>query len=73
MSKVDFLKKWRNDYTFRSDMRRKGIRVIQDNVIFFNEDGSVRAVAGNYVKQFPPHKGKENKKNFLKKTLDKQN
>ena len=64
MSKVDFLKKWRDDYTFRSDMRRKGIRVIQDNVIFFNEDGSVRAVAGNYVKQFPPHKGKENKKNF---------
>lgn len=50
MSKVDFLKKWRNDYTFRSDMRRKGIRVIQDDVIFFNEDGSVRAVAGNYVK-----------------------
>lgn len=49
MSKVDFLKKWRNDYTFRSDMRRLGIRVIQDNVIFFNEDGTVRSVAGNYV------------------------
>lgn len=49
MSKVDFLKKWRNDYTFRSDMRRRGIRVIQDNVIFFNEDGTVRSVAGNYV------------------------
>lgn len=49
MSKVDFLKKWRSDYTFRSDMRRRGIRVIQDNVIFFNEDGTVRSVAGNYV------------------------
>lgn len=49
MSKVDFLKKWRNDYTFRSDMRRRGIRVIQDNVIFFNEDGTVRSVAGNYI------------------------
>lgn len=49
MSKVDFLKKWRNDYTFRSNMRRRGIRVIQDNVIFFNEDGTVRSVAGNYI------------------------
>ena len=69
MSKVDFLKKWRSDYTFRSDMRNRGIRVIQDNVIFFNEDGTVRSVAGNYVEQFPPHK--ELRKN--KKTLDKQN
>lgn len=50
MSKVDFLKKWRNDRDFKFDMMRKGIRVIQDNVIFFNEDGYVRAVAGNYVK-----------------------
>lgn len=50
MVKSEFLKRWRNDYTFRSDMRRKGIRVIQDNVIFFNDDGTVRAVAGNYVK-----------------------
>lgn len=66
MSKVDFLKKWRNDRDFKFDMMRKGIRVIQDNVIFFNENGSVRAVAGNYVKQFPPHKGKENKKSFKK-------
>lgn len=49
MSKVDFLKKWRSDYTFRSDIRNRGIRVIQDNVIFFNEDGTVRSVAGNYV------------------------
>lgn len=70
MSKVDFLKKWRNDYTFRSDMRRRGIRVIQDNVIFFNEDGTVRSVAGNYVEQFPPHRGLRKKKKN-KKTLDK--
>lgn len=50
MAKSEFLKRWREDYTFQSDMRRKGIRVIQNNVIFFNEDGSVKAVAGNYVK-----------------------
>lgn len=49
MSKVDFLKKFREDYAFRAEMRAKGIRVIQDNVIFFNEDGSVKYVAGKYV------------------------
>ena len=49
MSKKEFLKKWRNDRGFRYDMRRKGIKVIQDNVIFFNPDGSVQAVAGAYI------------------------
>ena len=49
MSKKEFLKKWRNDRGFRYDMRRKGIKVIQDNVIFLNHDGSVRAVAGAYI------------------------
>ena len=49
MSKREFLKKWRNDRDFRYDMRRKGIKVIQDNVIFFNPDGSVRAVDGAYI------------------------
>jgi len=50
MKKADFLRKWRSDYIFRSDMRAKGIRVIQDNVIFFNPDGSVREIAGDYVR-----------------------
>jgi hypothetical protein len=50
MSKVDFLKKYKSDYVFRAEARAKGIRVIQDNVIFFNPDGSLKAVAGNYVK-----------------------
>lgn len=49
MSKVDFLRKWRSDWAFRFNMKQKGIRVIQDNVIFFNEDGTVREVAGQYV------------------------
>ena len=49
MSKKEFLKKWRNDRDFRYDMRRKGIKVIQDNVIFFNPDGSVMAVTGAYI------------------------
>lgn len=49
MSKVEFLKKWRNDRDFKYDMMRKGIRVIQNNVIFFNNDGTVKSVAGNYV------------------------
>jgi len=49
MSKVEFLEKWRSDFIFRSDMRAKGIKVIQDNVIFFNPDGTVKAIAGAYV------------------------
>ena len=49
MSKEEFLKKWRNDRGFRYDMRRKGIKVMQDNVIFLNSDGSVRAVSGAYI------------------------
>ena len=49
MSKREFLNKWRNDRDFRYDMKLKGIRVIQDNVIFFNSDGSIKAVAGAYI------------------------
>ena len=49
MSKKEFLKKWRNDRVFRYDMIIKGIKVIQDNVIFFNSDGSVRSVASAYI------------------------
>ena len=49
MSKKEFLKKWRNDRVFRYDMRRMSIKVIHDNVIFFNPDGSVGAVAGAYI------------------------
>ena len=50
MSKTEFLKKYHRDYVFRAECRRKGIKVIQDNVIFFNADGSVKGVAGAYVK-----------------------
>ena len=50
MKKAEFLRKYKNDYVFRADMRRKGIRVIQDNVIFFNPDGSLKEIAGTYVK-----------------------
>lgn len=49
MKKNDFLKKWRSDCVFRFEMKQKGIQVIQDNVIFFDADGNVRAVAGQYV------------------------
>lgn len=49
MTKKEFLKKFRNDYDFRIRMVRRGIKVIQDNVIFFNPDGTVKYVAGNYV------------------------
>lgn len=49
MGKMEFLKRWREDRDFRFDMRQKGIRVIQDNVIFFNPDGSVKSVAGKHV------------------------
>jgi hypothetical protein len=50
MRKADFLRKYRNDYVFRAECKAKGIKVIQDNVIFFNPDGSVKAIAGAYVK-----------------------
>lgn len=50
MSKEKFLAKWRTDYTFRAEMKAKGIRVIQDNVCFFNLDGTLKNIAGTYVK-----------------------
>lgn len=50
MSKADFIQKFHNDYSFRAEARTKGIRVIQNNVIFFNPNGTVKAVAGNYIK-----------------------
>jgi len=49
MTKAQFLTKWRNDYVFRADMKAKGIRVIQDNVIFFNEDGTINHIASQYI------------------------
>lgn len=49
MSKTEFLMRWYNDRDFRFRMKKRGIRVIQNNVIFFNSDGTVKAVAGAYV------------------------
>lgn len=49
MSKREFLKKWRSDSNFRFDMRCKGVRVIQNNVLFFNPDGTLKYVAGNHI------------------------
>ncbi len=49
MAKKEFLRKWREDRDFRYDMKMKGIRVIGDNVIFLNNDGSIRAVAGAHI------------------------
>ena len=50
MRKTDFINRYNSDHTFRAEMRAKGIRVIQDNVIFFNPDGSLKYIAGNYVR-----------------------
>ena len=50
MSKAEFLTKWYNDRNFKFDMMLKGVRVIQENVIFFNPDGTVKCIAGKYVK-----------------------
>lgn len=49
MSKVEFLKKWNSDFAFKAEAKAKGIRVIQDNVFFFNPDGTLKAIAGKYV------------------------
>ena len=49
MKKAEFIKRFRTDHAFRAEMRAKGIRVIQNNVIFFNRDGTLKYIAGNYV------------------------
>ena len=50
MTKKEIIKKWRNDYSLQRDMRKHGVRVIQDNVNFLNGKGSIESVAGAYVK-----------------------
>jgi hypothetical protein len=50
MNKEKFLARYRTDFAFRAECRTKGIRVIQDNIIFFNPNGSVNHIAGAYVK-----------------------
>lgn len=50
MKKAEFLKKYRSDFGFRAECKAKGIKVIQDNVIFFNPDGSMKYIAGAYIK-----------------------
>lgn len=50
MSKQEFLKRFRNDYDFRMTWVRRGVKVIQDNVIFFNPDGTVKYIAGAHVR-----------------------
>lgn len=50
MTKREFIKKFKEDYGFRHEMRCKGVRVIADNVIFFNQDGTIRNVAAAYIK-----------------------
>ena len=50
MKKTDFIKRFKTDFAFRAEARAKGICVIQDNVIFFNPDGSLKYIAGAYVR-----------------------
>lgn len=50
MRKADFIKLWNTDFVFRNFAKTKGISVIQNNVIFFNADGSVKSIAGTYIK-----------------------
>lgn len=49
MTKREFIKKFKEDYGFRHEMRCKGVRVVADNVIFFNSDGTIKNVAGAYI------------------------
>lgn len=49
MTKREFIKRFKEDYGFRHEMRCKGVRVVAGNVIFFNQDGTVRNVAGAYI------------------------
>lgn len=49
MTKREFIKKFKEDYGFRHEMRCKGVRVVADNVIFFGQDGTVKNVAGAYI------------------------
>lgn len=49
MAKKDFIKRYKEDWSFRWSMKQKGIYVIQNNVIFFNPDGTVKGVAGNFI------------------------
>ena len=48
MTKREFIKRFKEDYGFRHEMRCKGVRVVADNVIFFGQDGTIKNVAGAY-------------------------
>ena len=50
MTKREFIKRFKEDYGFRHEMRCKGVRVVADNVIFFGQDGTIKNVAGAYIK-----------------------
>lgn len=50
MTKREFIKRFKEDYSFRHEMRCKGVRVVADNVIFFGQDGTIKNVAGAYIK-----------------------
>ncbi len=49
MTKKEFLKKWYSDYAFRLVAKSKGIKVIQENIFFFNPDGQLKAIANKYI------------------------
>lgn len=59
MTKREFIKRFKEDYGFRHEMRCKGVRVVADNVIFFGQDGTVKNVAGAYIEQVPTRKIKK--------------
>lgn len=50
MNKKEFLKRFRADFAFRVRAKMKGIFVVQDNVIFCNPDGTVKAICGDHDK-----------------------
>ena len=49
MTKREFIKRFKEDYGFRHEMRYKGVRVVADNVIFFGQDATIKNIAGAYI------------------------
>lgn len=59
MTKREFIKRFKEDYGFRHEMRCKGVRVVADNVIFFGQDGTIKNVAGGLHRVSPQEKIKK--------------
>jgi len=55
MNKINFIEKYNNDDNFRIMVKSWGIKIIQNNILIFNADGSLKTIVSEGAVKYLKH------------------